>query len=150
MILSQANKVFRRFKHWLERYQSCKHVEKLYRIAIMKKRTMLSAMQGAKNVYPQEFIALFRKNGGMVSELIIPPFSEYGDNFSSFSNWHLPPMQICGSFHSHPSGSGFPSQQDLLFFSKIGEFHIVAFPPFSLSSFKAFSNNGKTIELSII
>ncbi|MFH0713803.1 MAG: Mov34/MPN/PAD-1 family protein [Candidatus Micrarchaeota archaeon] len=115
----------------------------------LERKVLLSAMQGAKNVFPNEFIALFQKTekGHM---LIIPPFSEYGATFSSFDQWALPPMNIIGSFHSHPSGNGEPSQQDLLFFSKTADFNIVAFPPFSLTSFKAFSSEGKKIRVKII
>ncbi len=113
---------------------------------MLSRNALLSALQGAKNVYPNEFIALFRREKEK-DELIIPPFSEYGEDYSSFSEWHLPPMNLTGSFHSHPGGKGTPSRQDLRFFSKIGGFHVIAYPPFSLYSFNCFSTKGEKINL---
>lgn len=115
----------------------------------LDKNVLLTAMQGARNVYPNEFIALFREIDKK-QDLIIPPFSEYGESFSSFSQWHLPPMNIAGSFHSHPNGTGQPSFQDLLFFSKTAKFNLVAFPPFNLTSFRAYTYDGKPARIKLI
>lgn len=118
-------------------------------IVAIKRSALASAMQGARNLYPNEFIALLRgkkvKDGITVEEIIIPPLSEYGADFSSFNPWHIPPMpDIVGSFHSHPSGAGMPSDQDLQFFSRQGPVHLIGFSPFTLASFKCYYN-GKLV-----
>jgi len=37
----------------------------------------------------------------------------------------LPNMQVAGSAHSHPSGVLIPSEPDIQFFSRTGDYHII-------------------------
>ncbi len=127
----------------------------------LDRKVIESALQGARNVYPNEFIALFRgaekpiakkneEKNVEITELIIPPFSDYSAHSSGFNPWHLPlSIDIIGSFHSHPSGRGEPSQQDLNFFSTNGVFHVIAFPPFTSDSFRAYNSKGKPIPFKV-
>jgi len=130
----------------------------------LNSKVIESALQGARNVYPNEFIALFRgseklqhgeKDGKSkdieITDLIIPPFSDYSAHSSGFNPWHLPlSVDLIGSFHSHPYGNGQPSQQDLNFFSTKGAFHVIAFPPFTSDSFRAYNSKGKPIAFKVL
>lgn len=56
-----------------------------------------------------------------IKEFLIPPFSNYGEGFSSFPVFMLPlDFSIIGLAHSHPSGEAIPSIEDLNnFYGKI-------------------------------
>ena len=63
----------------------------------IKRAALQSALEAAKHTYPDEFIGIFRgnkeKDGCLLTELIIAPFSTYGDGFSSHMmklphTWH--------------------------------------------------------------
>ncbi|MEW6329065.1 MAG: Mov34/MPN/PAD-1 family protein, partial [Candidatus Micrarchaeota archaeon] len=86
----------------------------------------------SRNLYPNEFIGLLRKNKrGIISEVLVLPQSTYGKGFSSI-NLYMIPMHgnYHGSVHSHPSRSAFPSRGDLHFFDRLGSVHIIVAYPF--------------------
>ncbi|MBI5228659.1 Mov34/MPN/PAD-1 family protein [Candidatus Micrarchaeota archaeon] len=117
----------------------------------IKKRALLSALESAKSVYPNEFVGLFREEDGILRELIIAPFSEYGAGFSSFSDFHLPlDPSITGTFHSHPSSSNHPSKGDLEFFSRKGRVHFIAGAPYGIEDVKAFNQKGEEIQFELV
>lgn len=118
----------------------------------VKKSALLSALLASRNVFPQEFIGLFRKDGkGVLCELIIPPLSEYGDDSSAFSEWHLPlDSSYAASFHSHPGWSNLPSEQDLQFFSRNYSAHFIACRPYVASSTACYGKDGQRQNYSII
>lgn len=78
-----------------------------------------------KLLHPRENIMLIRgklKNKiAEVKEFLIPPFSNYGEGFSSFPLFALPlDFSIIGVAHSHPYGEPIPSLEDLNnFYGKI-------------------------------
>lgn len=110
-----------------------------------------SALQAAKNLFPNEFVGLFREKNGVLSELIIAPFSEYGPDSSGFSDWHLPPdSSIRASFHSHPGWSNSPSRQDLLFFSKTFATHFISCLPYRPSSTACYDNRGRKTVFKVV
>lgn len=121
----------------------------------IKRNALLSALQGAKETFPDEFICLLRgeKQGEdwILSEVIIAPFSFYERHSSGFIDWYVPPNSSeVASFHSHPTpGTAFPSKQDLKFFTKM-PFHLIASSPYGMEDANAFDSNGKKIEFEII
>ncbi len=121
----------------------------------IKKNALLSCLQGAKNLYPNEFIGLLRgeeKDGDAVlTELIIPPFSRYDESSSSFSDYYLPAnMHELASFHSHPTpGSAFPSEQDKRFFARM-KFNLIACHPFRLGDVNAFDSKARKVDWQVI
>ena len=118
---------------------------------IIRRVALLSALEGAKNLYPNEFIALLREEGGVITEILLAPFSEYGPTFSSFQDFHLPPdPSIVGTFHSHPSPSNRPSRGDLQFFSRKGKIHLIAGIPFGIGDVKAYDNKGAETGIEVI
>jgi proteasome lid subunit RPN8/RPN11 len=92
---------------------------------IIKKEALQLFLDICKNIHPRENIMLIRgkiKNNIIeINEFLIPPFSTYGDNFSSFPLFMLPfDLSIIGIAHSHPSGNSNPSTEDLNnFYGKI-------------------------------
>lgn len=114
-------------------------------------KALESALQGAREVFPREFIAFFRgteeENGSVtLNELVLAPLSEYGDGYSALSPFHdwIAPHNLgaLASFHSHPHPPARPSRADLSFFSRTAHYHFIACPPFTFGSVKAFDGKG--------
>jgi len=111
-----------------------------------------SIMEFSKNFYPLEFSGILycdieRK---IIKDIYILPGTQSGRT-SAVLRMDLAPMtfNLAGSVHSHPSGQGEASFADLNFFSS-KQINIIAYPPFSLDSYKAYNKQGKTIELTVI
>lgn len=106
----------------------------------------------SRNLYPNEFVGLLRKNKrGVVSEVLVLPQSTYGKGFSSIALHNIPMYgNYCGSVHSHPSRSALPSRADLNFFSRLGEVHIIVAYPFREEDARAFDGKGKEIVLEVV
>lgn len=107
--------------------------------------------EGAKNVFPNEFIALLRKSeDGIISELLIFPRTTYGRNFSSI-DFNMVPLlsNQCGSIHSHPSPSNRPSRGDLLFFQRLGGVHLIISYPFRDEDIAVYDAQGKKLSFEI-
>ncbi len=126
---------------------------------LVKRKALLSALHGAKEVYPHEFTALFKGNeeesGGRVAVtvtyLLISPLAEYGRGRASYQPWLVPSQSgVVASFHSHPGPSAQPSKADLLFFSRGPAFHFIACAPYSLENVKAFDREGREKSFKII
>ena len=121
----------------------------------IRKRAILSALHGAKELHPNEFIALFKgeeKDGEWtLTELLITPFSEYEESSSSYSEFFIPTNTGgIASFHSHPTpNNSFPSRQDLRFFTQ-KRFNLIASYPYRVQDVNAFNSKGKKMEFEIV
>lgn len=120
----------------------------------IKNRALESALQGAKEVWPNEFIGLLEgkeKDSELIlGELIIAPFSHYGNGESSFSDFFIPTNNRAkASFHSHPNPPALPSRQDLNFFSRM-QYNFISCPPFTKESTNCFDREGKKIAFKIV
>ena len=126
-------------------------------LAYISRRTLLSCLKGAENVYPSEFLGLLRgivePRGVVVKELVLAPLAEYEETHSAFSPWLVPTdPSIIGSFHSHPSPAPWglkPSKADLRFFSQNGKIHLIACLPYSPETTAAYDWQGKKAELRV-
>ncbi len=118
----------------------------------IKVATVESIVQAARNVYPNEFIALLgsKQKNKVVDELVILP-ATYGETFSSI-RMHLLPFDksVLGSVHSHPGYSAKPSRGDLAFFKRLGKLHLIICAPFTFEAIKAYNRNGEEIEIEIV
>lgn len=116
------------------------------------KRELIGTIIGAsRNVHPDEFIGLLRKNRkGEVAMLLLIPNSTFGKGFSTIRGDMLP-MNLgqCGSVHSHPSNDARPSNRDLAFFQK-GEINIIIGYPYTEETVRVYDSNGNRIEFEII
>jgi proteasome lid subunit RPN8/RPN11 len=120
----------------------------------IKKECLEFILECAKSSYPNEFGGLIRVDADKkhtIIETVILPGTVSGESHAIFKLHMLPiDFSIVGTAHSHPSPSFHPSDADLLLFRKYGKVHIVAAYPFNLSSWKAYSYNGKEIIIDIV
>lgn len=114
-------------------------------------KALQSALMACTNVYPDEFIGLFREKDGLLDELILAPLAEYGRSHSSFSHWHLPTdPSLVSTIHSHPNGVLLPSRADLKFFAVNGRWHFIAGPPYRVQDVACFDNRGKPAIVEVV
>ena len=121
----------------------------------VKKMAMLSALQGARESYPREFLCLLdgtmEKEGVLLDSVVIPPLSQANGRSASYVPWFLPATTSgLASFHSHPSESNAPSKADLHFFSRRSRWHFIACLPFGLASVACYNREGKRIGFEIV
>jgi proteasome lid subunit RPN8/RPN11 len=62
----------------------------------------------------------------------------------------LPNIKVAGSAHSHPSSDIRPSKEDIAFFSRTGDYHIIVGPPFDVSGWACYDSLGQRRELPVI
>lgn len=117
-------------------------------------RTCLSMIQqSAREVYPNEFMALLSvdENKEIISELVLLPGTVYGDRHSIIKTYMAPyDTRIVGSVHSHPSPYPLPSDADLQMFGHYGKVHIIIAKPFDDMSWRAYDYNGTPITLKVV
>ena len=106
----------------------------------------------SRNVYPDEFVGLLRKNGkGVIDTVLVIPLSEYGRGFSSINLNMVPALSgSCGSVHSHPGGSPRPSRQDRDFFSRLGGVHLIMASPYDERSVRGYDDRGRPLQVEIV
>lgn len=111
-----------------------------------------SALQGAKNSYPNEFLGLFREKDGIIFELLLAPLSISDEHSATFPVFYMPTdPTIVATFHSHPSyGVAHPSKADKDLFSRHYGRHFIASLPYSPQSTYAFDNKGDRVEFEIV
>ncbi|MFH0835693.1 MAG: Mov34/MPN/PAD-1 family protein [Candidatus Micrarchaeota archaeon] len=120
------------------------------------RRALLSALQGAKENYPSEFICLLRgdeKNGeALLYDVILPPLAQGNRNSSSYSPWFIPAnSNELASFHSHPSpNSAYPSRADLEHFSRTQKYHFIGCYPYRVTDVNAFDSSGRPVEFKVV
>lgn len=110
-------------------------------------------LEMCRQVFPRENIMLIRGKvkGGRaeIKEFLIPPFSTYGEGFSSFPTYMLPfDLSIIGIAHSHPSGNNRPSNEDLNNF--YGRLMLIAAHPYEVKDVAAYNSKGIKIVLSVV
>ncbi|MEM4280764.1 MAG: Mov34/MPN/PAD-1 family protein [Candidatus Caldarchaeum sp.] len=108
----------------------------------------------AREVHPNEVIALLHgsveKKVIRVREVYLPPQSTYGEGFSSFNPYALPiDLSYVGIAHSHPSGVGEPSIEDLHNFT--GKIMLILTAPYKDSrDIHVFDAEGRRIAYEIV
>jgi proteasome lid subunit RPN8/RPN11 len=107
-------------------------------------------LEASRSSMPEEFAGLLQEDGGVITEVLIIPGTESSRMSALVRLYMLPNMQVVGSVHSHPSGNIRPSGQDLLFFSRTGDYHIIVGPPFDERSFACYNALGERRPLPIL
>ena len=108
----------------------------------------------SRELYPREMIATlhgrYRRGVAVVSEVSLVPASVYGEGFASFNPYLLPvDFSFLGVAHSHPSGVGRPSREDLT--HMMGRVMvIVTYPYEGLKDIHAFDSGGRRIEVGVV
>ncbi|HII05808.1 MAG TPA: metal-dependent protease of the PAD1/JAB1 superfamily [Methanotrichaceae archaeon] len=106
------------------------------------KDTLYFILEASRSTLPVEFAGLLRAENGVITEVIMLPGTESSSKSALVRLYMLPNMRIVGSVHSHPSSNIRPSQADLIFFSKTGDYHIIAGPPFDEKSWTCYDRTG--------
>lgn len=119
------------------------------------RRALLSALQGAKESYPREFLCLLdgakEREGVLLDSVVIPPLSQSDGRSASYVPWFLPATTSgLASFHSHPSESNAPSSEDLRFFSKRLQWHFIACKPFDAKSVACYDGSGERVDFEVV
>jgi proteasome lid subunit RPN8/RPN11 len=112
--------------------------------------TLHFILEVSRDSMPVEFASLLRAEDGVITEVLLLPGTESSSRSALVRLYMLPSMQIVGSVHSHPSGYIRPSEDDILFFARTGDYHIIAGPPFLESSWACFDAAGKRRELPVL
>lgn len=99
---------------------------------------------------PEEFAGLLQADKDIITEVLIIPGTESSRMSALIRLYMLPNMQVVGSVHSHPSANIQPSRQDLLFFSKTGDYNIIVGPPFDEQSWACYNILGERRSLPVL
>ena len=106
-------------------------------------------LETAKAAYPREFVSMLRAEGGVITEVLIFPGSEFRRNSSSVLLDMVPlDPSIIGSVHSHPC-EPLPSRADLRFFER-GRVNIIAGHPYRPQDLAAYDARGRPVQLEIV
>lgn len=110
-------------------------------------------LHASKRAHPNEFIALLstlERDSLVVGEVVVIPAIS-GRDYAALHSELIPfdPL-IVGTVHSHPTPSPYPSSQDLMTFSRMGEFHLILAYPYTPSNVRAFNAKGKRIPLRLV
>ncbi|MDD5768093.1 MAG: Mov34/MPN/PAD-1 family protein [Methanothrix sp.] len=112
--------------------------------------TLYFILEASRSTLPVEFAGLLRAENGVITVVIMLPGTESSSKSALVRLYMLPNMRIAGSVHSHPSSNIRPSQTDLIFFSKTGDYHIIAGPPFDEKSWTCYDRKGFPRDLPIL
>ncbi len=113
------------------------------------KRDMLDGLLDiARRTHPNEsFFLLKRDATGAISEVVMAQGARGGKTSAYFLPDRIPyDPAIVGSFHSHPSGNGQWSDEDLVAFKRY-KINIIAHYPFERNDFKVYDNKGNKISV---
>ncbi|MEM1945827.1 MAG: Mov34/MPN/PAD-1 family protein [Candidatus Caldarchaeum sp.] len=108
----------------------------------------------AREVHPNEVIALLHgsveKGVVRIREVSLPPQSVYGEGFSSFNPYALPiDLSYVGIAHSHPSGYGEPSLEDLQNFT--GRIMVILTAPYEdVTDIHVFDAEGRRLDFELV
>jgi len=112
--------------------------------------TIWFILEASASSHPLEFAGLLQADEDVITEVLILPGTESSRMSALVRLYMLPNMQVVGSAHSHPSGDLRPSEADILFFSRTGDYHIIAGPPYDEHSYACYNANGERRDLPIL
>lgn len=116
------------------------------------RETALAFILGVSSqLHPREFTGQLRAEGRLITEILVIPASTYGEDFAETRLDMIPiDRSIVGSVHSHPVRSFRPSEQDLSYFARAGDIHLICRYPYrDESDVAAYSRMGERIELTV-
>jgi proteasome lid subunit RPN8/RPN11 len=112
--------------------------------------TLKFILETSRSTMPVEFAGLLQAEDGVITEVLILPGTESTRMSALIRLYMLPNMQVVGSAHSHPSSNIRPSKQDVLLFSRTGDYHIIVGPPFDEASWACYDALGVERDLPIL
>ncbi|HON34866.1 MAG TPA: Mov34/MPN/PAD-1 family protein [Methanothrix sp.] len=114
------------------------------------KDTLKFILEASRSSAPLEFAGLLQVDDDIITEVLILPGTESSRMNALVRLYMLPNMQVAGSVHSHPSGVLRPSEPDILFFSRTGDYHIIVGPPFDERSWACYNAAGERRDLPVL
>ncbi|VVB64267.1 putative metalloprotease [uncultured archaeon] len=114
------------------------------------KDTLDFILEASRSSMPDEFAGLLQAEKEIITEVLILPGTESSRMSALIRLYMLPNMQVVGSAHSHPSSDIRPSKEDIAFFSRTGDYHIIVGPPFDESSWACYDSLGQRRELPVV
>lgn len=112
--------------------------------------TLMFIMEVSRSSMPVEFAGLLQAEDGVITEVLILPGTESSRMSALIRLYMLPNMHVVGSVHSHPSSNIRPSKQDILLFSRTGDYHIIVGPPFDETAWACYDALGEKRELAVL
>lgn len=112
--------------------------------------TLKFILEASRSSLPAEFAGLLQVDDEIITEVLILPGTENSRMSALIRLYMLPNMQVAGSAHSHPSGVLVPSEPDIQFFSRTGDYHIIVGPPFNERSWACYNASGERRDLAIL
>jgi len=112
--------------------------------------TLRFILEASRSSLPVEFAGLLQTDEEIITEVLILPGTENSRMSALVRLYMLPNMQVAGSVHSHPSGDLRPSEPDIIFFSRTGDYNIIAGPPFDEHSWVCYNAAGEKRDLPIL
>ena len=104
----------------------------------------------SKDTHPLEFACVLRADEGVITEVILVPGTISSERYAILRRHNLPvDFSVVGSAHSHPTPNATPSDADLNLFQNTGSVHIIVGYPYNMNSWRAFSREGKEIQLQV-
>ncbi len=114
------------------------------------KDTLSFILEVSKSSAPREFAGLLSAEGSVITDVVIVPGTESGEESAVMQLFMLPSIPTIGTVHSHPSGNRKPSRADLELFGRKGKYHIIAGAPYDMSSWTCYNNKGEPVRLEVI
>jgi len=112
--------------------------------------TLKFILEASKSSMPMEFAGLLYTEEEVITEVLILPGTESSKMPALIRYYMLPNMKVVGSVHSHPSSNIRPSKQDVFFFSRAGDYHIIVCPPFDEISWACYNAVGERRDLAVL
>jgi len=112
--------------------------------------TLNFILEVSKSSSPREFAGMLSAEGDVITDVIIVPGTESGEESAVMQLFMLPNIHHIGTVHSHPSPNRRPSKADLELFEKKGKFHIIVAAPYDISSWACYNNKGEPVNLHVI
>ena len=112
--------------------------------------TLHFILEASRSSEPNEFAGLLSVEGDIISDVLILPGTESSRMSALVRLYMLPNMSVAGSAHSHPSGDLRPSEPDIIFFSRTGDYHLIVGPPFDMESWVCYDGGGRRRDLAVL
>ncbi len=116
----------------------------------ISKGVLKMALAAARDMHPDEFVAVLGGKGDLIDELIFLPFQSGG--VSAIIQMDMLPlgMRIFGTIHSHPSPNAMPSSEDLAMFARYGKVHIIVAYPYGKDDWRCYDREGNPAEIEVV
>lgn len=126
-------------------------VGRMRRIKGIARDTLDFILNAARSSHPDEFAGLLEEEGGVIVNVILLP-GTISSNRGARIHLDMMPLHLSsvGSVHSHPTPNNRPSQADLAFFSKWGDYHIIVGYPYDDKAWTCYNTQGERRALPVL